>query len=203
MPAVLPARTQPPGSDRSSLPREDRFARIRDAVRDAVVRQPELIGALLAALDRSSARIEAEIEQLVVEVIAGLERDAAFGVRDDVHAVFVEAGVVAELCARIIEPARAEFSFGRIALRERAFLAGPGRGVRCRRFFGLHARARREQDGGDRDRKFVAALFHGGHRVSDEPEGWFDPCTCEWQFMQFPSASAVAGEALPGRPEGP
>ena len=56
---------------------------------------------------------------------------------------------------------------------------------------------------GDRERKFQAALFHGVHRVSDEPEGWFEPCTCEWQFMQLPSASAVDGEALPGRPRRP
>ena len=31
----------------------------------------------------------------------------------------------------------------------------------------------------------MAALFHGGHRVSDEPEGWFEPWICEWQFMQL------------------
>jgi hypothetical protein len=40
--------------------------------------------------------------------------------------------------------------------------------------------------------------------VSVEPDGWFDPWTCEWQFMQLPSASDDDGEPPPpGRPDGP
>ena len=185
---------------------KDGLAGVRDRVRDAVVRQPELVRALLAALDRGRAGIEAEVLQRVVEPVAGLQRHAAFRTGDDVAAVFVETRVIAELGARVIDVAAADLRFSRVSLRERALAARPGRSVRGRGcLLGVCGGTRRQQrrDDGEREHVTSALLFHGDHRDSVEPDGWFEPCTWLWQFMQLPSGTAIAGELPPGSDCGP